>query len=64
MQKYLRTLPPWINDGKTVVVYQTGTPEGFASLNGHDVLGYWFDDEGNQHPGKFYLKDLQPIEEV
>jgi len=64
MQKYLYTLPPWINDGKTVVVYQTGVPRGFAGLNGHDVLGYWLDDEGKRHPGKFYSKDLQPIEEI
>jgi len=62
--QFYRTLPPWINGGRTVIVTVTKvlTPFGRDSYNGHDVLGNWTDEDGIVHRGKFYLKDLTPID--
>lgn len=56
--QYLRTLPPWIDDGRQVVVTVTRVLEGIEALNGHQVEGTWVDSQGGAHRGKFYLKDL------
>ena len=54
-----KTLPPWIDGGRQVVVTVTAIPA--FSYNFHDFVGEWADSEGKTHRGKFYLKDCEPI---
>ena len=56
--RYLRTLPSWIDDGRRVMVTITKILEGIESLSGHQVAGTWVDSRGKSHRGKFYLRDL------
>lgn len=58
--KFYRTLPAWIDKGRTVVVTVTEVLKkwGVESFNGHDFDGTWVHSDGSTHRGKFYLKNL------
>lgn len=58
------TLPPWINEGRTVIVTvrKVLRPFGRDSYNGHDVVGDWTDKDSKVKRGKFYLKNLTPVQ--
>ncbi len=59
-KQFLRTLPPWIDGGRTVVVTITKVlvPFGRDSYNGHDCFGNWMHSDGEVREGKFYLRDV------
>ena len=59
-KQFLRTLPSWIDGGRTVVVTITKVlvPFGRDSYNGHDCLGNWMHSDGVVREGKFYLRDV------
>lgn len=59
-KQFLRTLPSWIDGGRTVVVTITEVlvPFGRDSYNGHDCLGDWTHSDGKVRKGKFYLRDV------
>lgn len=63
--KFLYTLPSWIDNGREVVVVAVTvlTPFGRNSFNGHDIIGTWVNSKGKTHRGKFYLHKLVPLEE-